>query len=447
MARILLATLGSHGDLHPFLAIGVALKKLGHDPIVATHAEFGPAVESAGLRFRAIRPSHADVLAASGTDMAGLVRRAGKDPWFLLRDVYLPYTPKIFEDISAIAADADLIVTHNWVFGAIIAAEALDIPLVRIALSPLFLQSALRPSSTGGVPYLQRSNALCTRWNMWMREFVRRQLHAKMAPAYAFRRSLGLADCDYDFVFDFGREDPARLIIGLYSRELAAREADHPGKAVLSGFPHFDGEPRETPAGLAAFLADGPAPIVFTLGSFVVNGAEQFYRNGLAACRALGLRSVLIAGAADADRLRADAGRDTFICDYAPHALIFPHAAVIVHHGGIGTTGQAMRSGKPQLVVPVLGDQSDNSRRLVGLGVARRLMVARKLLPDRTSVKRLRKELTILHGDERYAVAGAKLSVRLMREQGSTEAARQIAAIIRPGVDQGDGLDQRRIAA
>jgi UDP:flavonoid glycosyltransferase YjiC (YdhE family) len=447
MARILLATLGSHGDLHPFLAIGLALKEQGHDPIVATHAEFGHAVAAVGLEFHPIRPSHAEVLEASGTDMAGLVRRAEEDPWFLLRDVYLPFTPRIFEDISSIAAGVDLIVTHNWVFGAIIAAEALDIPLVRVALSPLFLQSALRPSSTGGVPYLHGGGVLRTRWNAWLRDIARRQLGAKMAPAYDFRRSLGLPDNDYDFVFDFGRDDPARLILAIYSSEFAAKQPDHPAKAKLTGFPHFDGDPAEMPAGLDLFLSDGPAPIVFTLGSFVVNGAEDFYRNGLAACRALGLRSVLIVGPAEAEKMRGFAGTDTFICAYAPHAFVFPRAAAIVHHGGIGTTGQAMRSGKPQLVVPVLGDQPDNSRRLVELGVARRLMVARKLLPDRASIRRLKRELAFLIEDAGYATAGAKIAARLAHERGAAEAARQIAAILPVEDSRFMKIRQRRIAA
>lgn len=433
MSKIVLATMGSLGDLHPFLAIGLALKRIGHTPVVATHDFHRPAIEECGLAFHPVRPSLRELSEQTGLDLGELVVRAARDPWFLLRDVYLPFTPRIYEDVVAASAGASLIVSHNWLFGAIIAAEAQDIPLVRVALSPIFLQSAIRPSETGGVPYLPRPrSSLGIGYNRAMREIARREIGRKMRPAYAFRRALGLTETTADFVFDFGRGGSVGSVIATYSPHLAGLEADHNQDAFLCGFPHFDAASKQDPQAraLRRFLAEGPAPVAITLGSFVVEASSDFYANGLAACRALGLRSVLIAGEAEAARLSAMSGPDTFICAYARHGEVFPHAAAIVHHGGIGTTGQAMRSGKPQLVVPMLGDQADNARRLVEHGVARRLMVNHRFRPDRTSVARMTREIGLLTRDPRYCEAATALAKRVAREDGARTAALHLDQLI-----------------
>lgn len=433
MAKVVLATMGSLGDLNPFLAIGIALKRIGHAPVVVTHDFHQSAVEECGLAYRPVRPSLQELLDHTGLDLSELVVRAARDPWFLLRDVYLPFTPRIYEDVVAASGGASLIVAHNWLFGALIAAEAQGIPLVRVALSPIFLQSAVRPSETGGIPYLPRPRSgLGMAYNRAVREIARREIGRKMGPAYAFRRALGLAESSADFVFDFGRGGSVGSVIGTYSPHFAGIEADHNQDAFLSGFPHFDGPPKEDrqTRALRRFLAEGPAPVVLTLGSFVVEASSDFYANGLAACRALGLRSVLIAGEAEAARLGAMSGPDTFICAYARHSEVFPHAAAIVHHGGIGTTGQAIRSGKPQLVVPMLGDQADNGRRLVEHGVARRLMVTRRFGRDKASIARMIREIGSLVGDPRYCAAATALAKKVAGEDGARTAALHLDQLI-----------------
>ncbi len=103
---------------------------------------------------------------------------------------------------------------------------------------------------------------------------------------------------------------------------------------------------------------------MFTLGSFAVYAPGDFYEEAAATARRLGARAVLLTG--ERTRLRSEG--DILVRAYAPHSLLFPRAAVIVHHGGIGTTGQALRAGKPQLVVPHMGDQADNAHRVRKMG-------------------------------------------------------------------------------
>jgi UDP:flavonoid glycosyltransferase YjiC (YdhE family) len=119
-----------------------------------------------------------------------------------------------------------------------------------------------------------------------------------------------------------------------------------------------------------AFLREGDPPLVFTLGSFVVGSAGSFYDEAATISRRLGRRAILLTGQGGAPRRAGGC----LILNYAPHSALFPHAAAVIHHGGIGTTGQALRAGRVQLVVPHFGDQFDNAERVrsAGMGLAMR---------------------------------------------------------------------------
>ena len=96
----------------------------------------------------------------------------------------------------------------------------------------------------------------------------------------------------------------------------------------------------------------------------------RFWDESLEAIGSLKQRAVLLAGGSEAQRLTAVAPPTVCVTGYAPHAPIFARASAVVHHGGVGTTAQALRSGKPMLVVPHAHDQPDNAYRVSRLGVA-----------------------------------------------------------------------------
>jgi UDP:flavonoid glycosyltransferase YjiC (YdhE family) len=105
---------------------------------------------------------------------------------------------------------------------------------------------------------------------------------------------------------------------------------------------------------------------------------------------------------------------------YAPHSALFPHAAANVHQGGIGTTAQALRAGKPMLVVPFGHDQFDNGIR------ARRAGVAEVLHRERYNGARNERQLRRLLEDPGYAVAAAALGEKVRAENGAVTAADEI---------------------
>jgi rhamnosyltransferase subunit B len=107
---------------------------------------------------------------------------------------------------------------------------------------------------------------------------------------------------------------------------------------------------------------------------------------------------------------------------------LFPRAAVIIHHGGVGTTGQALRAGRPQLVVPHMLDQFDNARRIARLGVGASL-TAKRFTPDRARAK-----LSRLLEHKPYQTQAARIGAIVQTETGAQTAALAIEeAIARHG--------------
>jgi UDP:flavonoid glycosyltransferase YjiC (YdhE family) len=216
--------------------------------------------------------------------------------------------------------------------------------------------------------------------------------------------------------------------LATYSPVLGAVQPDFPPHTTITGFTFYDQATRQRSAlasQLQDFLASGPPPLVFTLGSFAVGFPGHFYRVSAEVARQLGQRAVLLVGAEGIDAYRDARSDDVFVCDYAPFSELFSKARVIVHHGGIGTLGQALRAGKPQLVVPLFSDQFDNAARVVRLGVARSLRL-KKYDRDRAAAN-----LASLINDASYSSRATAVGSEVSREQGDEVAARVVDKVLR----------------
>ena len=151
----------------------------------------------------------------------------------------------------------------------------------------------------------------------------------------------------------------------MFSPLLAQPQPDWPPYTHITGFPLHDTDEVDPAAmrALADFLAAGEAPIVFTLGSSAVYDAGDFFERSVKIARGLNRRAVLLTGRVPENQDLPALPPTVFACEYAPHSCIFPHAAVNVHQGGIGTLAQALHAGRPMLVVPFSHDQPDNAER------------------------------------------------------------------------------------
>jgi len=420
--RVILATFGSDGDVNPFIAVGVRLKALGLEPVLATRAAFEGAARDAGLGFHPVRPDMAD-MAAAGLDEAAAVRgltNRATGLRFLFKRLILPFLHMTYDDLNAVVQDGDLLVRHQAMLAARVLAEARDVADLTAVLQPFSLMSPHDPPVLAVAPWL---DALRPALGPVVYRTIFR-LMAKVsapwfAPVQALRAELGLGPGPANPMFE--SQGAARGGVLLYSRHFAPAPPDLAPGMVQAGFAFLD-----PPSGsgldpaLEAFLAAGPAPIVFTLGTTAVLNPGAFYQTGLEVAARLGRRAVLLAGAKAG--LPAALPDGMIAVGYAPHALLFPHACAVVHQGGIGTSAQALRAGVPQLVVPFLGDQPDNAARLARLGVAKALAC------ERFTADRAAPMLDDLLRAPGYAQRGAALRAAMAKEDGAGAAAAIIAA-------------------
>ncbi|AJP71604.1 glycosyltransferase [Sphingomonas hengshuiensis] len=424
--RIVIATYGSYGDLHPFIALAQALREAGFAPVLATVAEYRERVEAAWVAFHPVRPSMADLTGGSAEAETRLAEGfAAGGARFLVDTMISPWLAETLADLDTVIEGASLVVASSFGVAARIAAERRGIPVVTILLSPMLHFSAHEPIHAQEAPWLPRFRALFgVRATRAVLDLGKARLRRQHRAISRFRVGIGLPPLNADAIID----GPLRadLVACLYSPLLGALPVDAVPDAFIAGYTFYDGaEPM--PADLEAFLDHGPPPIVFSLGSFAAHMGTRFYPASAQAARALGQRAVLLVAPDDVARVAEAVGADAavHVAGYVPHSRIFPRASAIVHHGGVGTVGQALRGGAPQLVVPFWGDQFDNAERLVRLGVARRLD------HRRYSAARPEQALgALLAPGADYRARAAAAGAEVRAEDGAAATARRIAALL-----------------
>jgi len=256
---------------------------------------------------------------------------------------------------------------------------------------------------------------------------VRLRLKTWLAPIETLRRRVGLSASKNNPILDafspFGT-------LALFSEAFAAPQADWPANSHITGFVYYDrqgelpGTWEEDESQVYEFLRSGPPPVLFTLGSSAVMHPGEFFYESIAAMHALGLRAVLVAGPRRHD-IKNSLPDSVLVAGYLPFSTIMPSAAAIVHQGGIGTTAQALRAGRPMLVVPWSHDQPDNAERV------RRLGLGRPIPRNRYYAPRVANEIGALLSDGSYQERAHEIAARIAREDGVTNACAVIEATMK----------------
>ena len=417
MARIVLTSWGSHGDVNPYVGLAEELRERGHDPVLALPRAYGEMVGRAGLAFHPVRPD-VDI---HDREFAARIMDPAKGTQATFGEVLLPSLALTVEDLHAAVRGADLLVTHPASLAGPIVAEELGLPWASTVLSPMSFFSVNDPIVPAPAPWM---HALTSRWPAASRLFraqTERITRRWAEPVYRFRQARGLPGGRNPILE--GQHSPC-LVLGLFSHVLGGPQPDWPPRVVVTGGVLYNGPGADTlEPGLRDFLERGEPPLVFTLGTSAVGAAGRFYEVSVEVARRLGRRAVLLVGRHPGNRPdRIDEG--VFLAEYARHAALFPHAAAIVHQGGAGTLHQALRAGRPMLVVPHSHDQPDNAHRVVRLGVARAVD------PRRYRPHRVEREIGRLLEDPGYGRRAAAIAAAVRDEPGARGAADALEALL-----------------
>lgn len=422
MARIVFSTLGSLGDLHPYLAVARELAARGHAPVIATHPFYRARVENAGLGFAPVRPDMSEY-----GDPAEVMRKAmdlHHGSRWILEHVVLAKLTESRDDLVAACEGADLVVSHVLTLTTPLVAEKLGVPRVHSVLQPLTMYSCTDPPVLPGMPLHDQA----MRWGPGAWRALYAIMRASSAPWFAplarMRREMGLPPAAAHPMLGLSHGVPT---VAMFSRVLAEPQPDWPRPTTVTGFcvHDRDGAGGGMSDALRAFLDAGEPPVVFTLGSSAVFDAREFWDVAARVSRALGVRAVLLTGGdGPAERPDLDDGDRVLAVPYAPHSELFPRASAAVHCGGVGTTGQALASGRPMLVMPYSHDQPDNARRCARLGVAR---VVRR---DDWREGRVARELGALLADAGAAARATEVGAAVRAERGAAAAADALEAAL-----------------
>lgn len=408
MARIVLTTWGSYGDLNPFLGLGAALKERGHDPLLAAPGHYRAHAESEGMRFHAVRPD----IDPSDHELVARIMEPKRGTEVIVRELLMPSIQHSYDDLMQATEGADLLVSHPVTFAGPLVGGRRRIPWLSSVLAPMSFFSRHDIPAFPPAPWTAQMGRVPGAGRL-LTSLARAATRSWTAPVRRLRSELGLPAAG-EPVFE-GQFSPAGTL-ALFSRVMAEPQPDWPPRVSVTGFIFYD---RTAGPGLDAdvahWLADGEAPLVFTLGSSAAateGAAARFFSASAAAARALGRRALLIVGRGGGRMIQSESGSESDgtvrVVEAAPYSTVFPRAAAVVHQGGIGTTAQALAAGVPQLVVPFAHDQPDNAVRVERLGVA-------GWVPAR-----------------RYSAPRAAALLReLLSRSGSVERARAIGKVVR----------------
>lgn len=365
--NILLTPIGSYGDVHPYIGIGMALQQHGHEVTLITNGQFESLAREVGLKFIASGPATKYLEAAQDRDLWH-----PRKVFAAAMTLVLSHIEELYRIIQSHNVPGQTVVVgHTMAFAARVAQEKLGIPLLGVHLSPAVFRSVHQPPvmKTGvdisWMPaWLQR---------LWWRGVDRRMIDPVVCPALNhWRWELGLEPVRRPL--NAWIHSPGG-ILGLWPSWFAPVQRDWPKRVELTGFSMFDESGLQAmPAELRGFLAQGDPPIVFTPGSAMMHG-HRFFEAAMKACERMGKRGVFLTRYAEQIPKKLPA--EICYAPYVPLSQILPRAAAFVHHGGIGSCAQGLAAGIPQLVMPLSHDQPDNAARLCRLGVGRQLMPAK----------------------------------------------------------------------
>jgi sterol 3beta-glucosyltransferase len=389
--RAVLTNFGSVGDLQPFLALALEMRRCGDVPVLAFSPYFRSRVEKLGFDFVPIGP---DLQAIQNNVNVSL--RNVSDSADRIREILSPLVtalPQAFSELSRISLNADVLIGGPTQPAARMVHETIGIPFVSIQVSHF-----------GGIgsPALRKASA----------DLIN-----------PLRVHLGLAPLQNPLTMD---ANSPQLALYAMSRYVRPPLGDWPSNYQLTGYFFLDDEQWQPEPELVSFLESGERPVVISFGSMTYEDPSGLSNLLLEAIRLTGCRAIIQQGWGGIGRQQLPEAILT--TGYVPHEWLFSHARCIVHHSGAGTMSAVFRSGVPSICVPhgYFSDQVYWAEIAHALGCAAQPLPLSQLTAERlaTAIKRVIE-------DPAYCLSAAVLANEIRSEPGVRLARHLIDQLLR----------------
>ena len=410
--HITLLTVGTRGDVQPYVALGLGLKEAGHDVRLATHEVFKELILGNGLEFAPLTVDIQAVMAGPGGQR--WVQSGGNQIRFALRMIRLAYPTlqQMLDDSWVACQGTQAILYSTFAIAGYSVAEAMGIPSLAAPLQPLtrtrvfpIMMSLPQIFGFGGVinwlSYLIGEQFLWqpfrTALNRWRRE------------------RLGLPPIPFRGPFEQLYRERYPWIYG-FSPSVIPRPPDWPEWVHVSGYWFLELQRDwSPPTRVLDFLAAGPPPVCIGFGSMIDRDQAELMNIAVQALNQTKQRGILLTGWGGMDEMVLS--QDVLVLKSIPHEWLFPRMAAIVHHGGAGTTAAALRSGVPSIVTPFFADQPFWGKVVAQLGVAPAPIMRSKL-----TIEQLAEAIRIATGDEGMKARARALGEKIQAENGVERA-------------------------
>lgn len=419
MSRFCLLALGSRGDVEPFVALARELARRGHETVIAAAEDYGPLVREAGIPFAPLVGRIAELMDFAAVNASldggplGSLQLARQ-----LRQGAAPLLSCLLRDAIAAARNCDVLVAST--LGQYVAPTVSDVlngvPTAfahfhPVAPSRFYADMFIPPSpfrGKAGEGYNRATHALGTR-ALW---------YLLLSALNRARRELDLPALSLAAAGAVLRRQQAGLHLHAYSPLWVPPFPDwNPLRHFVTGYWRENNENQPLPAELAAFLDRGEPPVYIGFGSILAGrDPDRMTRLFIDALNAVQMRGVLFAGWGDVGNIGLPSS--IFLTRGAPHDALFPRCAVVVHHGGAGTTAAALYAGVPAVCVPVFGDQFFWAERLHASGASPALIPRRAL-----TANRLAQAIRDALDNPEYRRQTQRLQAALQTENGAARAA------------------------
>jgi sterol 3beta-glucosyltransferase len=414
---ITILTVGSRGDVQPYLALGLGLQAAGHQVKLVTHFPYKEFITSQGLDFAPIEGNPKELLESKiGQDWLA----SGQNPLQFFAGIAQILDKAMFqmlEDQRLACEGAEAILYAPLAFGGYHLAQKLGIPGVMAVLQPSNptdeFPSILMPPTVQLGPLYNRLTYQLIKQLVWQ----------------PFRKSINhwrtetLKLPPIPFLGPYKQQEREKMpfLCGV-SPSVICRPKDWSEWIHLTGYWFLDHPPEwQPPADLVDFLAAGKPPVYVGFGSMVPHHPEALTELILKALKKAGQRGILLTGWGGISN--ADLPDDVFKIESIPHSWLFPQMAAIVHHGGAGTTAASLRAGVPTIIAPFFADQPFWGYHVAKLGVGPTPIPQKQLTAERltaaiqqaTTDENMRANAAIL-GEKIRAENGVKQAVKVFEK-------------------------------